>query len=124
MNNDEAAQLAARYEVTLTDREVQLLTTGNDLLGLIEQQGAWLLRAALAPIRCPACGEATCQRAAGVPLYDVDDHALHPDDGYRCHRCGTQLTWHLPFSGAAFFTLTHPVAGDRAQGDGSREARP
>jgi hypothetical protein len=111
MSRDDATRLAASYGVTLTSREAQLLTTDSDLLDIHDQQAAFLLREALAPLRCPACAEATCQRAAGTPLYDVDDHALHPDDAYQCHRCRTQLTWHRPFAGAPYFTITHPVAG-------------
>jgi hypothetical protein len=105
MTEDEIAAVEALYGTgVLTPRDHWLLTQRKDLLSPIEKQEAYILRMAIVPLPCPACGELTCQLAAGGEnMLTVNV----PDDEYRCPnpRCGTPLVWHLTVTGQQFFTV-------------------
>jgi hypothetical protein len=103
MTGDEIAAIEALTSFgLLMERERWLLTQRKDLLSPLEKQEAYILRMALVPLPCPACGLLTCQLAAG----GEDWLAAHvADDEYRCHRCGEPLVWHLAITGQQFFTV-------------------
>ena len=115
MTPAQAAQLAARYGITLTDAETALLTTSQLLQDHLEAQEAWLLSQALSALQCPACLRETCQRATltDPEAWHRDSLPPYPDDGYRCPHCKAGLTWHLAFTGPQFFTLTQPLRQPR-----------
>jgi hypothetical protein len=94
------------YGITFTDRERMLLTTGNDLLTVLDQQSKYVLARAVEPIPCPGCGVLTCRRAACTLPWD--DTTAIPDDAYACRfpSCGAKLIWHLGLIGGdQWFTL-------------------